>query len=97
LAPPFMNLGDWLELLQLFTAVKNLYLCKTLWPKLAPALQDLSGARVVEVLPELRTMFLEEPRGRAMGFIESFATARRLSGHPVAVQRYTASDFMASD
>jgi len=94
LTPPFMNLGDWLELFQPFIAVKNLYLCKNLWPKLAPALQDLSGARVVEVLPELCTLFLEEPRGRAMGFIEPFITARRLSGHPVAVQQCIASDFM---
>ena len=95
LAPPFMNLGDWLELFQSFIAVKNLYLCKLLWPKLAPALRDLSEERVTEVLPELRTLFLEEPRGRDMGFIEPFITARRLSGHPVAVQQCVASDFMA--
>jgi len=95
LAPPFMNLGDWPELFQPFIAVKNVYLCKNLWPKLAPALQDLSEERVVEALPELRTLFLEEPRGRAMGFIEPFITARRLSGHPVAVQQCVTSDFMA--
>lgn len=97
LTPPFMNLEDWLELFQPFIAVKNLYLCKNLWPKLAPALQGLSGARVVEVLPELRTLYLEEPRGRAMGFIEPFVTARRLSSHPVAVQQCIASDFSDKD
>lgn len=97
LAPPFMNLGVWLELFQSFIAVENLYLCKDLWPKFAPALQDLSEERVVEVLPELRTLYLEEPRGRAMRFIEPFITARRISGRPVAVQQCVPSDFMAKD
>ena len=95
LTPPFMNLGDWLVLFQPFIAVKNLHLCHILWPKLAPALPALSGGRAIEVLPELRTLFLEEPRGRAMGFIESFITARRISGHPVAVQQCISSDLMA--
>jgi hypothetical protein len=49
----------WLELLRPFAAVKNLYLCKELVPRIAPALQELVGGRTTEVLPGLEGIFLE--------------------------------------
>ena len=41
----------WLELLHLFVAVKNLYLCKRFIPHIAPALQELVRGRTTEVCP----------------------------------------------
>jgi hypothetical protein len=49
----------WLELLQPFTAVKDLYLSKTFEPHIMPSLQELVGERTTEVLPTLQNIFLE--------------------------------------
>ena len=77
----------WLRLLHPFAAVRNLYLCKKFVPRIAPALGELVGARTTEVLPTLENLFLEglQPSGPSHVYIEKFAAARRLTGHPVAV------------
>ena len=77
----------WLELLHPFSAVKNLYLSEIFAPRIAPALQELVGARTTEVLPILQNIFLEglEPSGPAHEGIVEFAAARQLSGHPIMV------------
>jgi hypothetical protein len=49
----------WLELLQPFTTVKNLYLSEGSARRIAPALQELAGGRMTEVLPALKNVFLE--------------------------------------
>jgi hypothetical protein len=77
---------EWLNLLLPFTAVKNLYLCKRISPRITPALQELAGARTTEVLPTLRNVLLEgfqlsEPVQEG---IAQFISARRLTNHPVA-------------
>jgi hypothetical protein len=79
----------WLELLHPFVAVKNLYLCKELVPRIAPALQELVGGRTTEVLPALENIFLDtlQPLGPLHEGIEKFVAARQLTGHPVAVSR----------
>ena len=41
-------------------AVKGLYISQEFVPHIAPALQELVGERVTEVLPALQTLFLEE-------------------------------------
>jgi hypothetical protein len=79
--------GQWLEVLCLFTAVKNLYLSKEFQPNMGPALQELVGGRTMEVLPSLQNIFFERseasvPFQEAIG---QFVAARQLSGHPIAV------------
>ena len=78
---------QWLELLYPFTSVKHLFISDGLVPLVAPALQELAGERVTEVLPMLQNLSLErrrhsEPVEEA---IRQFIAARQLSGHPVAV------------
>jgi hypothetical protein len=82
--------AEWLELLRPFTAVKNLYLSKKFTPCIAPVLQELVGERVVEILPALQGLFLEEVNlaGPVQEAIEKFAAARQLSSHPIAVSHY---------
>jgi F-box-like len=80
----------WLELLHPFAAVKNLHLCEQIVPRLAPALQELVGARTTEVLPTLENMFLEglQPSGPLQEGIGKFVAARQLTSHPVEVSRW---------
>jgi hypothetical protein len=87
-----MDLTQWLELCRPFVAVQSLYISKTLMPLIAAALQILTGERATEVLPRLRTLFLEDLQeaGSVMQNIVAFVTARQLSDHPVAIKQYTA-------
>jgi hypothetical protein len=78
---------QWLELLRRFTTVKSLSLSKESTPCVVPALQELSGERIMDVLPTLQSIFLPDslllrPVKEAL---TQFLTARQLSGHPVAV------------
>ena len=79
----------WLAVLLPFTAAKNLYLSKESAPAIgAPALQELVVARIAEVLPSLRNIFVErvEPSGYQtfQENIGQFVSARQLSDHPIA-------------
>ena len=56
-----MDDTQWLELLHLFTSVKDLDLSEDLVPFITPALQGLSRERVTEVLPELQNLFFTGP------------------------------------
>ena len=80
----------WLELLHPIAAVKNLYLCEKLVPRIAPALKELVGGRTTEVLPNLENIFLEgfQPSGPLHEGIAKFIAARQLTSHPVAVSRW---------
>ena len=80
----------WLELLHPFAVVKNLYLCKKTAPYIAPAKQELVGARTTEVLPTLENIFLEglQPSRPLQKRIKRFVAARQLTGHPVTVSRW---------
>ena len=78
--------SQWLELLHTFTTVKHLYISGGFVPHIVPALQDPSGERVTEVLPNLQSLFLgthfsENTQER----IRQFVSARKLAGHPIAV------------
>jgi len=78
--------SPWLELLQPFTAVKNLYLSEKYARHIAPVLQELVGKSAVEVLPSLEKVFMEfRPSRCAHEAIGQFAAARRLSGHPIDI------------
>ena len=78
---------QWLELLQPFTRVKDLVISGRLVRLVAPALQELTGERVTEMLPMPQKLFLEGPRpsGAVKEAIEKFIAARQLSGYPVTV------------
>jgi hypothetical protein len=76
-----------LQLLVLFTPVKNLYLSKEFALGIAATLQELVGSRITEVLPSLQNIFVEglEPSGPFQKNIGQFIAARQLSDHPVAI------------
>ena len=82
-----MENNQWLELLYPFTHVKDLHLSKEVAHRVGPALQELTGERVTEVLPALENLFLDEiqPPRPAQEAIEQFVVMRELSGHPVAI------------
>jgi len=76
---------QWLEILQPFTAVKNLYLTKKIAPSIAHALQDLAGERPM-VLPALENIFIEfQSSGFVNEVIGKFTAERQLSGHPIGI------------
>jgi hypothetical protein len=79
--------SQWLELFLTFTAVKDLYLSQEFAPHIVPALQELVGERVTEVLPALETLFLEEtlPSKPLQEAIDQFVNARELASHPIQV------------
>jgi hypothetical protein len=78
---------EWLELLLPFTAVKDLYLSKQFAPRIAPALQELTGRRTTEVLPALQNFLLEgfQPSEPVYEGIAQFISARQLTNRPVAI------------
>ena len=76
----------WLELLQRFTAVKNLYLYPDFAQRIGPALQELVEARMLEVLPTLRNIFLTGFRTSTpiQEGIQQFVATRQAS-YPIAI------------
>ena len=80
----------WLELLQPFTAVKDLYLSKEIASRIMPALQELVEGRMTEVLPVLQNIFLEElqPSETIQAGIQQFVATRQATGHPITVSRW---------
>jgi hypothetical protein len=80
-----MEHTQWLELFRPFTAVRTLEISRDMQPLIALALQELTGERVMEVLPALVSLYLEYPSGSGQQAIEPFIAARRHSDHPVTV------------
>ena len=83
----------WLQLLLPFTAVKYLYLSKEFAPGIATTLQELDGDRITEVLPSLRSIYVEwlEPSGPVQEGIGQFIAARQLSDHTITVSHWNIS------
>jgi F-box-like len=85
----------WLRVLLPFTVVKNLYLSEEFAPGIAAALQKLDGGRITEVLPSLQNIFVEGLRVETLGLFQKkigqFVAARQLSGHPIAISKYSRS------
>ncbi len=77
--------SQWLRLLRPFIAVKDLYLSETIVPLIAPALRELVGERMTEVLPTLQCILLEGlcTSGPILGAITPFIAAREQSTHPI--------------
>jgi len=79
--------SQWLDFLEPFTAVKDLYLSKEFVPRVAPPLRRFVGGRAGEVLPRLRNIFVEKLQSSGPGYkaIGKFVAARRRSGHTIAI------------
>jgi hypothetical protein len=79
--------AQWLQLLQPFTSVKNLYLSEEIAGRIVPALQELVGDRATEVLPTLENIFLEEGQrsGPVQEGIQQVVAVRQATNHPIAV------------
>jgi hypothetical protein len=85
---------QWLEFLRLFPSVKDLALSVKLFRLVAPALDELDGESVTEVLPALQNILIQapqpsEPDNQAIG---KFIATRQLLGSPVTVQHHDGSD-----
>ena len=82
--------SQWLEFLQPFTCVKDLYLSWKFVPHIAPALQELVGERVAEVLPALQSIFWEglNPSGPVKDALDKLTDARQRSNQPIAVSHW---------
>jgi len=82
---------QWLDLFRFFSAARNLYLSEGLAICVAPALRELVGEGVTEVLPALQNLFIINFQSSALikKAIGEFVAARELSGHPVIVQSWT--------
>jgi hypothetical protein len=78
---------QWLDLLRPFVNVKDLQLSETVAPCVAPALQEITGERVTEVLPALQNISLHDFKASrpVEEAIRQFVAARQFSGHPVAI------------
>jgi hypothetical protein len=85
----------WVELFRPFSAVKNLYLREKAATLVARALQELVEGRTTEflptVLPTLQNIFVEglESSGPVQEGIGQFVAARQVTGHRIAVSRWT--------
>jgi hypothetical protein len=70
--------------------LKNLYLSREFIPRIVPTLQELVGERVTEVLPNLHSIFLNDPQ-ESMFVPEAkrqFIAARQLSSRPIAISQW---------
>ena len=87
--PDDMESTQWLELLQPFTAVRELHLPETVAQRVALVLKGLPLEGVRGVLPTLRSIFIRGPSGKLPRSVKEamnqFVTARQLSSHPVTV------------
>jgi hypothetical protein len=85
-----IEVNQWLEVLNPFTALKDLHVSREFLPRISSVFQELAGERVTEVLPALQSLFLEElhSSGPDQEAIEKFVTARQLAGHPIAVSHW---------
>jgi hypothetical protein len=77
----------WMVFLCLFITVKDLTLDELAVLSVSPALEELVGERVTEILPVLQNIVLEgnPPSGLVPEGIAKFVAARELSGHPAIV------------
>ena len=87
---PDMDSSQWLELFRLFISAQSLHVSERLVSPVARALQDLTAQTATEVLPVLRTLFVEglQPSGPVHEAIKSFDSSRQLCQQPVLIQRW---------
>jgi hypothetical protein len=85
--PDNLDHTQWLEIFRPFIAVQSLDIFD-LDELIAPALQELTGERVMEVLPALGRIGVpdRDPPGSVRQVLEPFITARQLANRPVTVR-----------
>ena len=78
---------QWIELFRPFIAMKNLDIGPRLDEHIVSALQELTGDRVMEVLPALGSLSFQGPKMDWLKrkALEQFVIARRLANHPVTI------------
>ena len=86
----FIDHSEWLEIFPPFAAVKSLYISWEFTMGIAYALRSLVAESVMELLPALQNIYLEDPSvGESVqNAIDEFVAARRLASHPIAVSRW---------
>jgi len=84
-----MESARYLEFLDRFTVLKDLYLTHGIAQGVCGALQELSGERATEVLPALRNLFVDKSLEHIQRAIRPFVATRQLSGRPVAIERWS--------
>ena len=84
---------QWVELLQPFTLVKDLYLSKNLGPRVLHALDELTRGGVTEVLPALQNIFVDEfdPLGTSPTLQYDFTVGPR---YPAGVLKTASGKFV---
>src|SRR5882757_8816904 len=90
--------SQWVDLLNSFPAVDNLYLSSRIMPMIAGSLQGLVGETAADVLPALQAVHLEEEQDEEeqdeeslptpREAVEQFIAARQLVGHAVAISHW---------
>ena len=85
---------QWLEFLQLFPSMKELVLSAKSFQLVAPALNELDGESITEMLPTLQNIILRgpqpsEPDNKVIG---KFIATREILGSPVTVQHREGED-----
>jgi len=82
-----MENAQWLELLDPFTALKNLYLPNDIALHVFSALLELSTERVTEVLPALQNIFIHPGQllEGSRKAVKIFVAKRRRAGRPLSV------------
>jgi hypothetical protein len=85
---------QWLELLRLFPSLKDLVLSNKSLGLVAPALNELDGESVTEVLPALQNVITQgpQPSERDHKAIGKFIATRQLLGSPITVQHRDSFD-----
>jgi hypothetical protein len=84
----------WLEFLRLFPSLKDLVLSVRSLRLVAPALNELDGESIAEVLPALQNIVIQgsQPSEHDDKVIGKFIATRQLLGIPVTVQHHDGSD-----
>ncbi|KAH9012101.1 hypothetical protein EDB85DRAFT_1038066 [Lactarius pseudohatsudake] len=77
-----MDDTEWLDLLRPFIAVETLHVSGKLAGHVAHGLEGVTGDMVVEILPSLYSLSLED---EPLTSVERFVEVRRLSGRPVTI------------
>ena len=73
---------EWLQLLRPFSSVQTLFVYRQLAGHVSHALEDIAGVMIIEVLPALTLLYLQD---QPMSSVGKFIAARRNSGHPVGI------------
>jgi hypothetical protein len=79
----------WIDLFTSFSSVERLNIHGKLEPFIGAALKGLTGESAAQVLPVLQHLSIDRPINNtaAQEGMRSFVTARKHSGHPVAIHR----------